>query len=173
MFSFNIPRNSLIILLLFDYYKIGSFKNRIPLFYVNRSYRTVFICIDIVFHLHGFEDNDSLTSLDSIAHFDFHVKNNSGQRRFYTALLSASGSRSCLSSRSGSRRTCRSGSRFCNWFHHRSSSFDGFFHFNLIWHSVHFNLSDIIHYIRNNDSIRITVYFIFIFFHCVFYFIWV
>ena len=66
--------------ILFNNYKVITFENGISFTYVDRSDFTVFVGIDIVLHLHSFEDNDGLSSLHCITYIDFDVEDNTRQR---------------------------------------------------------------------------------------------
>ena len=70
--------------ILFNNYEVSTFENRVPFVYIDGCNLTVFISIDIVFHLHGFQNDDNLSLLYCIADIYFDIEDYTGKRRFYT-----------------------------------------------------------------------------------------
>ena len=66
--------------ILFNNYEVITFKNRVSLVDVDGSNLTVLIRIDIVFHLHGFQYDNGLSFLYSIAYIHFDVEDNTRQQ---------------------------------------------------------------------------------------------
>ena len=136
-----------------------TFENGFSFAHVDSGNFTVFVSIDVVFHLHGFKDNDGLSFLHRIADIHFNVEDNTRKRRFNTRFSGGRSSRfnNC---RGRSSRCCsyRADYRFYN-------GFRSLFHFNFVRSAIYFNMGDIVFYISNGYLIYITIDFIFIFFH--------
>ena len=56
--------------------RVCTFKYRISFINFNFCYFSVFIGIDVVFHLHSLKDDDRLASLHGIPFFHFYVEDN-------------------------------------------------------------------------------------------------
>ena len=63
------------------YDEVGTFKHRVALVYVNSFHHTALTCVDVVLHLHGFEDNHHVVALERVAHLHLDIDNHAGQRR--------------------------------------------------------------------------------------------
>ena len=70
----------------FNYNKICTFEHSISLVYINCYYFTVFLGIDVILHLHSFQDNNRLASFYDITFFYLNIQDNAGQRRLGSTL---------------------------------------------------------------------------------------
>ena len=59
--------------------KVCAFEDRVTFADVDGGHCAFAVCIDVVFHLHGFEDEQCLSFFDCITDLDFNVEYDSRQ----------------------------------------------------------------------------------------------
>lgn len=60
--------------ILFNNYKVSTFENGFSFTYIDCGDLAVFVCIDVIFHLHSFKDNDGLPLFYGITHIYLDIK---------------------------------------------------------------------------------------------------